>query len=96
MPERQFSLTGELDLADVPALREQLARTTEGDVDLCVDCAGLTFVDSSVISVLVDVDEQLEARGNKLIVVNLDPRPRRVFTLLGLDHMTGDDRIDAR
>jgi anti-anti-sigma factor len=95
MAERQYSLVGEVDLSTVAHLRSELARVTVGDVDLLVDCAQLTFIDCSGIGVLVETQRALDARGNCMMLVNVDRHVYRVLDLLGLEALSRYDRVSC-
>ncbi len=79
-------LTGELDLATVPALREPLltaARTAGGR--LAVDLTGVTYLASAGVSLLVDVLGTAPVR----LLADRDGPVGRVLRLTGLDrHLT--------
>jgi len=77
---------GEVDLATAPqldaALGELVAAT---DGDLRIDCAELTFIDSSGISVLVATEQQLAADGRKLVLRDASEQFRQVLAVTALD-----------
>jgi anti-sigma B factor antagonist len=80
-----ISLVGELDLATAPSLKAVLAEVAQqhpGDVQ--VDMRGVTFLDSSGISVLVQAHKQLESRGSALRLHGVSESPRRVLEVAGL------------
>ena len=65
-----------------------MARPRFGDVDgdVTLNCAGLTFIDASGITLLFQIDQLCVARGGKLTVVNA---PRCVTRLLALVQLDG-------
>src|SRR5256885_14432656 len=65
---RLVKLRGELDLATAGDLEQTLASSL-GNVE--IDCAGLEFIDSSGLHVLVDVHKALERRGHRLGLRNV-------------------------
>ena len=89
------SCTGELDMATGPKLREAIDEVTEGD--LIADLTGLTFIDSTGISILLGTLRHLEQEGRRLMVVCPPGAPRRVFELTGLQEilLICDTREDA-
>ncbi len=76
-------VSGELDLATAPQLGDVFAAQGSGDLD--VDLHGVTFLDSSGISVLVQAQKLLVARGATLRLCSLTESARRVLALAGLD-----------
>ena len=49
-----------------------------------VDASGLSFIDSSAISELLRLREQVEGDGGTLTVVDVQPSVRRVLEITGL------------
>ena len=79
------SLTGELDDATAPFLRETLAEITEGlNEELTLDIASLSFIDSTGLSLIVTLDKLLQHRGTRLVILSPTPSSRRLFELTGL------------
>ena len=82
---RTLVVRGELDLATVDGLRHQLdAVIAESHSPAYVDLSGVTFFDSSSITVLVDAHRSAPAHGSELVIVSPSPVCRRVFDILGL------------
>jgi anti-anti-sigma factor len=78
-------VTGELDGARGDDLADALVSHAAGLPDgapVVVDCAGLTFIDSSGLRVLVTF--QLDS-GRALVLHNVALNCRRVFRLAGLE-----------
>jgi anti-anti-sigma factor len=80
-----LTLGGELDLATVPLLQEQLDRVVRGRGAVVIDLSGLRFIDASGLRVLVRAERQLRASGGQLVLVRGPRAVRRVFELTGLD-----------
>lgn len=83
------SLHGEHDLASVEELKAALA-TAGRRRDVIVDLSACTFIDSSVISVLLRAANDLHTRGGRLSLV-ISPGGHRavrtVFDLMNLDRV---------
>lgn len=80
------TLIGELDLAEVPALRKTLDRVTATGPQLVVaDAAALEFIDSSGIGVLVGAHNVQESRGGVLVIANLSEATGRPLRLTEVD-----------
>jgi anti-anti-sigma factor len=80
-----LNLDGELDLATVPLLQEHLDRAMCSRAAVVIDLAGLGFIDSSGLHVLVRADRQLRASGGQLVLLGGSRAVYRVFELTGLD-----------
>jgi anti-sigma B factor antagonist len=84
----RFHLRGEVDLVNAAMVTRELERVVETTTDsLVVDCAELDFIDSSGISALVGINQQLREHRRAMRLVNLQTGPRRVFVVLGLEAM---------
>lgn len=80
------SLGGEVDAHTAPRLDEELAGAIEtGARRVVVDLAGTSFVDSTVLGVLLHAQRRLDGLEGQLVLVSDDPRILRVFELTGLD-----------
>jgi anti-sigma B factor antagonist len=80
-------LRGEHDEYTALKLQLSLVGLLEEGRALIVDLTEATFVDSTVVGVLLAAREQAEARGTKLLVVmdeTTGPAVRRLFDLAGL------------
>jgi anti-sigma B factor antagonist len=79
------SLGGEVDAHTAPRLDEELAGAIDsGARRVVVDLAGASFIDSTVLGVLLRADKRLKGEG-ELVVVADDPRILRTLELTGLD-----------
>lgn len=77
-------LTGEHDLATVDALREQFA-TVPGDESLIIDLSDTSFLDSSILGVIVEAHSRsAEAGGRFGLVVPDGSFAARLVELAGL------------
>ena len=79
------SVSGEIDVATAPGLREQL----QGLVAAChatvvVDLLGVTFLDSTALGVLVGALKRCREAGGDLRLVIAEPRILKVFEITGL------------
>ena len=79
------SATGELDLADVPALRTALDDAAVGwSANAVVDLRQVTFLDCAVLTVLLKLHRTLQARGGCVRLIDPHAPRRRVLTITGL------------
>ncbi|MER6488966.1 STAS domain-containing protein [Streptomyces virginiae] len=85
-----FALRGELDFDSVVQLHEagdeEVARGP-GAGAVVVDCAGLTFCDSSGIGALLLLFHQLAAKERVLRLAAVPPSVARLFSVTGLDQV---------
>lgn len=77
--------SGELDLNAAPALRDTLIRLIElGRVELVVDMGEATFIDSTVIGVLVGRLDGLRKTGGSVTLVCRNDNVLRTFEIAGI------------
>lgn len=83
---RVVTLSGELDLATAPELRERLHRVLADGCPLIVlDLDEVGFLDSSAIGVLVGTRRRARQADGEVALVCTAPRILRVLELTGLD-----------
>ncbi|MHB8507001.1 MAG: STAS domain-containing protein, partial [Acidimicrobiales bacterium] len=83
---------GELALETAPALRHRLHDAlAEGTTQLVIDLGGLTFIDSTGITVLVDSLKQAQRLGGSMVLRHPTPATRRVLEITGLLGLFGLD-----
>jgi len=83
-------LVGELDVATEGALGRQLrSYAAEGSGDVVLDCAAVTFIDSSGLRTLVVLSKELRESGRSLRLVNVPPLFRRTLDITGLVELFG-------
>src|SRR5215471_4105225 len=79
-----FSLTGRLDAASTPSFRNHLQeRIAQGERWFAVDAAGLTYISSAGLSLLLHVAKQLEKRSGRIVLCALREPVRRVLGIAG-------------
>jgi anti-sigma B factor antagonist len=80
-----LDVSGELDLAVAPWLRDQLdALFVGGATSLVVDMSSVTFLDSTALGVLVGALNQCRERGGQVHLVLTEPQVLRVLRITGL------------
>lgn len=80
-----ITLTGELDLAGVDRVTQELLQAEATDVsEVVLDLEELTFIDSSGIAVILAADARSRADGERLRLNGGSAHVRRVFELSGL------------
>jgi anti-sigma B factor antagonist len=82
------TLAGELDLAAAPALRGNLTSSEAATrPDVAVDLRQVTFMDCTVVGVLVAAYKRVRASGGCLRLIGDDSGPLRLIRLCKLDRV---------
>ena len=100
---RGFTLSGELDHATAPELRDPLdAAIAQGANLVLIDLSDCNFIDSTGLSVIVHAHSALvdDARGGQLEICCPDPQVRRLLEITGIDRALGlrqtrDEALEA-
>jgi anti-sigma B factor antagonist len=86
-----LSVWGEVDVATCPRLVDELsAAVEEGDADVILDCAGVTFFSAAGISALIEARTRLAASGRHLVVRRPSYVVRRILDIVNLNDMLAD------
>src|SRR4051812_41099059 len=85
---------GEVDLASAPLLRSALERAKTLGVSITVDFAGVTFMDSSGLNVLIHAQETPNG-PDPVRVRNPSPQVRRLLDITGLTHPMSPHPVDV-
>ena len=79
-------VAGELDLYTAPRLKENLlAALEDGVLKVVIDMAGVHFIDSSALGVLIGGVKRLKPKGGRLILVSVDENVNWIFQITGLN-----------
>lgn len=77
---------GELDLATVGALEQELERVESTDAEsIVVDLSGLTFMDSTGVRLMLRADARSRADANRLTLLRGPAAVQRVLELSGVE-----------
>jgi anti-anti-sigma factor len=80
----EVAIQGDVDLASAPAFEASLRAVIDhSDGDVTIDLAGVGFMDSSGMNVLVRVFKALERKGRGLHLTNLSSSVRRALEVGG-------------
>ena len=85
--EAVVRLTGELDLATGPMLAARLSVLLAEGCDVVIDLAGLSFMDSSGLSVLIGAHQEAAPHGRIVRLVGATGMVARVLTISGADQV---------
>ncbi len=79
-------LVGEVDPHTAPQLESALGELIDGGASTVrIDAAGLAFIDSSGLRVLVDAHRRLGSEPTVLVLAQVSPTFRRLLEVTGLD-----------
>jgi anti-sigma B factor antagonist len=90
---RGFRLVGELDASNVGSVAEALEPSLQEGGDLTLDLAGLAFMDSTGIQVLVRSARILGGRG-RLILVSPGSLVKRILDLIPVEKLENVSILD--
>ncbi|MFP3963362.1 STAS domain-containing protein [Actinomadura fulvescens] len=84
------TLTGDLEFATAEEARDRLselvrAAIEEGRCDLLLDLAGVGFMDSMGLRVLIHVLRQIQEAGGRMALSAVQPRAARALDITGLN-----------
>jgi anti-sigma B factor antagonist len=81
-----LTVSGEIDIATAPSLRERLhGLLAEDKHQIVVDLDDVGFLDSTALGVLVGVLKRARSEGGEVRIVCTQPRVRKVFEITRLD-----------
>jgi anti-anti-sigma factor len=78
-------VTGEVDIATSPRLRAALEERPRAEGRVVLDLTGVTFMDSSGLSVVLSLQRDAAATGERLAVVCPPGPARLLFEVTGVD-----------
>ena len=80
-------MRGGLDYEGADTLRSALlSLVNDTNDDVVLDCEHLEFIDSIGVAMISQIRRLLAVNERRLRIVNVDPKARRPFELLGLAH----------
>lgn len=79
-----LSAQGEVDIATSAVLRKALESIPAAADTIVIDLAGVSFLDSTGLGVLIGARRRLHRSGVRIMVVNAAPAVWRVFKITGL------------
>lgn len=84
-----ITLTGDIDHHRVKGLLQNLDQELDEVLprQVVVNCAGVTFMDSSGIAILLRLRQRMEALSGTLQVTGLNEQPARVLRAAGLHRL---------
>lgn len=82
-----FEDCSEIRLADLASLREEAMEFLAWDGDVIVDLAGLRFIDSAGLGLLVGMLRHAREQGRRLVFAGIEPAVMQVMRVIGLDRI---------
>lgn len=92
-----LEMAGDVDIATEPEWRRRGAELLEANPllrDVVVDLAGVTFLDSRGMAVLIDLHTKALARGGKLTLRAVPSRVAKALSIAGLDQVFQVDSVE--
>jgi anti-sigma B factor antagonist len=84
----RIAVSGEVDVATAPLLRERLYQAIDRSTGpVVVDLLAVTFIDSTALGVLIGARERSEANGSVLRLVLKEARLMKIFEITGLTEL---------
>ncbi len=81
-----LTVSGEVDATSAFQLDEAIGeQIQQHDFDVLLDCKDLTYISSAGLGVLLSHLKELEQRGRRMVLFQLNPRVFSIFQALGLD-----------
>ncbi len=82
---QHVAASGELDIATVELLEQELLAAERTDADTIVlDLSGLEFIDSTGLRIVLDANERCGGRGGRLRLIAGSPAVERLLDIVGL------------
>ncbi|WP_245523178.1 STAS domain-containing protein [Thermosediminibacter oceani] len=78
-------LNGELDVETVAQFKEVVGKIRECTLE--VDMSGVSFIDSTGLKSLLDINNEWRQKGGKMLILRPQPDVAEVMRLVGLDRL---------
>ena len=83
-----LSVKGEIDIYTAPRFRDELLAVIEdGAEEVCVDLAGIEFMDSTGLTVLISAAKRLNAAGGRLVLAAPSRPVVKLLAITGLNQV---------
>jgi anti-anti-sigma factor len=87
-PNETLVITGELDMASAPDLRQRISELLQPGLERVVlDLSGVEFIDAGGLSVLVEMSKLLAVSGSSLLIRKPSRAVRRLLDLLQMQNL---------
>jgi anti-sigma B factor antagonist len=79
-------LSGEIDIHSSQGFKTRFNEIVSGCTgDLYIDCAELTYIDSTGLGIMVGAIKELRKDNNSIYILNLKENIKKLFLITGLD-----------
>lgn len=86
----QVTLTGEIDFASTPAVRERLLAALGCDAkEIVLHLADLAYIDSSGLALFIEARKLLAESGRTIRIADISEQVRKLFRLTQLGELFG-------
>ncbi len=79
----QVNLNGSLDVSGAARIERELATTVRSTRDLIVNLAGVSFLSSQGVRVLVANAKAMQSRGGRMLIIGATPNVGKVLKVIG-------------
>jgi len=90
-----WTVAGELDASTAPLLSDAFAELPDTTAQVDIDLAGVTFIDSSGLRVLIALNDRVTSEGGRVVVSSASNTVRRLLEITGLESTFGVITGDA-
>lgn len=81
-----LQVRGEVDISSADTLEQRIGQLRNGDVsELVIDLAGVPFMDSSGLRILLKAHSELQEAGGRLVIARPSTAVARLLEVSGLD-----------
>jgi len=80
------SIKGEIDIYSIEKFREAIEEKIKTkEPEIILDCSELSYMDSTGMSVLIELRNKTKEKGQKIIMMNPRPNIKKLMALTGVD-----------
>ena len=80
-----LEIRGEIEVFSLPLLQRKAEACLGGADQVIMDLKGLTYIDSAGLGFLVNFNDRLQTRDQRLALSNLQPHVEKTFRIMHLD-----------
>jgi anti-sigma B factor antagonist len=88
-----LTLSGDLDLSEADRVRLAVQRSLDAEQLVVVDLTDVSFLDSTIVGILVASQARARATRKQVVVANARPAVAKVFRMLGLAPLLVEEQV---